>query len=241
MTILIIDNYDSFTYNLYQYLGELGATSIVKRNDEISSQEIEAMAPSHIVLSPGPGTPENPRDFGVCADVIDTWAKSIPTLGVCLGHQGIIARLGGRVVRAPTIVHGKTWRMRHFRGPLFSGIPEEFEAMRYHSLLGERATLPSCLEVTVETAEPELFTPREEHEPREVREARASQAQSEPLIMGVSHRDWPLHGIQFHPESIGTPFGKKILDNFLRITTPSSHNLAPVVPVAHEGEARNAS
>ncbi|MBK8012554.1 MAG: aminodeoxychorismate/anthranilate synthase component II [Deltaproteobacteria bacterium] len=215
MTILIIDNYDSFTYNLYQYLGELGATSIVKRNDEITRAEIAAMAPSHIVLSPGPGTPENPRDFGVCADVIDTLAAHTPTLGVCLGHQGIIARLGGRIVRAPTIVHGKTWLMRHFRGPLFSGIPVEFEAMRYHSLLGDRKTLPACLEITVETAKPE--GPRGEHE---------GQPAPQPLIMGVSHREWPLHGIQFHPESIGTPYGKKILANFLNVTTSSNTALS---------------
>jgi anthranilate synthase component 2 len=190
MAALIVDNYDSFTYNLYQYLGELGAEVIVKRNDEIDLAGIEALAPSHVVLSPGPGSPDNDRDFGVCKDVVTKLSQRVPTLGVCLGHQGIIHHLGGRVVRAPTIVHGKTSVVRHDFSRLFTGLPELIEVMRYHSLIGARDSIPSSLMVTAETV-------------------------SDGLVMAVMHRSWPLYGIQFHPESIGTPAGKKILANFL--------------------------
>jgi anthranilate synthase component II len=190
--VLIIDNYDSFTYNLYQYLGELGADPHVERNDQISLDEVRAFAPSHIVLSPGPGSPDRERDFGVCARVILELGANIPILGVCLGHQGIIHHLGGRVVRAPAIVHGKTSRVRHSGGVLFAGVPQELEVMRYHSLLGEKSTIPSCLRVTAETID-------------------------DALVMGVEHSSWPLFGIQFHPESIGTPHGKQILRNFLAV------------------------
>jgi anthranilate synthase/aminodeoxychorismate synthase-like glutamine amidotransferase len=192
MDVLIIDNYDSFTYNLYQYLGELGGEVEVARNDAITIDEVRARKPSHIVLSPGPGSPDKPRDFGVCGPLILSLGASVPILGVCLGHQGIIHHLGGRVVRAPKIVHGKTSRVRHDGSRLFARLPETFEVMRYHSLLGDRATLPSSLRVTAVTTEDDL-------------------------IMAVEHEFWPLFGIQFHPESIGTPDGKTILRNFLEI------------------------
>lgn len=192
MSLLIVDNYDSFTYNLYQYLGELGAAPVVIRNDQITFDEILGMRPSQIVISPGPGSPERARDFGVSARVITDLGATTPILGVCLGHQGIIHHLGGRVVRAPRIVHGKTSRIRHCGTGIFAGLPEEIEVMRYHSLLGERSSLPACLEVTAETTE--------DH-----------------LIMAVRHRSWPMHGVQFHPESVGTRHGMAILANFLAL------------------------
>jgi anthranilate synthase component II len=190
MKVLIIDNYDSFTYNLYQYLSELGAECVVVRNDAIDVAGIRAMKPDRIVLSPGPGRPENARDFGICAEIITELAPTIPTLGVCLGHQGIVHHLGGRVIQAPEILHGKTSIIRHSESVLFQNLPDELEVMRYHSLLGERTSLPDCLAVTAETVQ--------DH-----------------LIMAVEHRTWPLYGIQFHPESIGTPAGRTILENFL--------------------------
>jgi anthranilate synthase component 2 len=190
MTVLIVDNYDSFTYNLYQYLGELGAEVRVVRNDEIDLAGIRSLSPSHVVISPGPGTPENPRDFGVSSDVIRELSERVPTLGVCLGHQGIVFGFGGRVIRAPKILHGKTSIVRHDRKGLFAGLPDEIEVMRYHSLIGERSSMPACLEIAAETV-------------------------GDGIVMGVRHRERPLHGIQFHPESIGTPHGKAILKNFL--------------------------
>jgi anthranilate synthase component 2 len=192
--VLIIDNYDSFTFNLFQGLGALmGHEPIVVRNDAIDLAGIRSVAPTHIVISPGPGSPERERDFGVSAAAIDHLAGETPILGVCLGHQGIVHRLGGRVLRAPEIVHGKTWRIRHFGGRLFRGLDPELEVMRYHSLIGERSTLPASLRVTAETCEAGL-------------------------LMGVEHVDLPLFGIQFHPESIGTPSGQKILQNFLEVS-----------------------
>jgi anthranilate synthase component II len=190
MAVLIVDNYDSFTYNLYQYLGELGAEVVVERNDEIDLRGIESMSPSHVVLSPGPGSPDNERDFGVCKDVVTDLAQRVPTLGVCLGHQGIIHHLGGRVIRAPKIVHGKTSFVRHDHSMLFAGLPDTVEVMRYHSLIGAKDSIPASLRITAETVD-------------------------DGLVMGVMHRSWPLFGIQFHPESIGTPAGKTILKNFL--------------------------
>jgi anthranilate synthase component II len=190
--ILIIDNYDSFTYNLYQYLAELGGNPVVHRNDEITLDEIKEMKPTHIVISPGPGTPEKERDFGICTAVIqDPDLAKTPILGVCLGHQGIIHLHGGKIVRAPEIVHGKQSEMhiRNHNG-LFRGLPEKFEAMRYHSLIGDRSTIPEELEITAETTK-------------------------DGLVMAITHRTRPLYGIQFHPESIGTPHGKQILKNFL--------------------------
>jgi para-aminobenzoate synthetase component 2 len=193
--LLLLDNYDSFTHNLYQMLGEamlvdgaLVGELIVERNDALSVDEVLEMAPTHIVISPGPGHPANSRDFGVCGDVIEACTDT-PTLGVCLGHQGIVHRLGGDVVRAPEIVHGKTSPIHHCGDGLFAGLPQGVEVMRYHSFIAERSTLPACLEVTAETPDG--------------------------LVMGVSHRDRPLVGVQFHPESIGTPQGGSLLQRFL--------------------------
>ena len=189
MKIVVLDNYDSFTYNLYQYLGEIGGRPVVFRNDKISLAELQRMRPCRIVISPGPGTPEDPTRLGVCRDAILQLGPSIPVLGVCLGHQGIITALGGRVVRARQVMHGKTSRIYHNGAGLFAGLPQPFEAMRYHSLVADPTTLPKCLEVTARTGDG--------------------------VIMGVRHREYPIHGVQFHPESIGTPAGKQLLENFL--------------------------
>jgi anthranilate synthase component 2 len=190
MKTVILDNYDSFTFNLYQYLGELDEAPLVFRNDEISFDELTALEPDRIVISPGPGSPEDPAYFGVCTDAILRLGPTIPTLGVCLGHQGIIHAFGGRVVRAKEVMHGKTSYVFHNNAGVLRGLPRAFEAMRYHSLVGEPATLPDCLEVTAKTWDD--------------------------VIMGVEHREYPIYGVQFHPESIGTPVGKQLLENFLR-------------------------
>lgn len=195
MTLLIIDNYDSFTFNLYQMLqAETEHSVIVKRNDAIPFEEILQLKPGGIILSPGPGHPKNHSDFGVCAEVIEK-AKVIgcPILGVCLGHQGIGHYMGGRIVRAPQIVHGKMSNIT-ITAPslLFEGLPQGFSAMRYHSLVVQDEALPECLKVT----------------------ARDERTQ---LIMAMEHATLPLYGLQFHPESIGTPEGKTILRNFARL------------------------
>lgn len=195
MTVLLIDNYDSFTHNLFQLFGELGAEVAVHRNDAISLDEVIEMAPTHIIVSPGPGHPKNDRDFGVCRAVIDHFAPTTPLLGVCLGHQGIVHGLGGDVVRAPAIVHGKTSAIRHDGDGLFQGIPQGVEVMRYHSFIVQADTLPECLTVTAET--------------------------DNGLIMGVRHSTWPLVGLQFHPESIGTPCGPQLAQNFLGMGGPA--------------------
>ncbi len=192
MNVLIIDNYDSFTFNLYQYLGELGGQPVVFRNDKITLAEIIALQPTHIVLSPGPGRPERERDFGICGSIIRDLAGRYPILGVCLGHQGIVHYSGGKIIRAAQVVHGKTSRIRHDGLGLFAGLPAEIDVMRYHSLLADRDSLPSCLKVTAETT-------------------------ASHLIMAVQHCALPLYGIQFHPESIGTLEGKQILKNFLEV------------------------
>lgn len=183
--ILVIDNYDSFTYNLVQYLGELGAELAVWRNDQVTVEEIEQAAPSHIVISPGPG---DPSDGGVSNDVIRRLYQTVPILGVCLGHQCMGHVFGGRVARAPRLMHGKTSRIFHDGRRLFNGLPNPFEAGRYHSLIVEEP-LPAELVVTAFTVEGE--------------------------VMGLRHRKYPLEGIQFHPESVLTPHGKQILRNFL--------------------------
>ncbi len=201
MTVLLIDNYDSFTHNLYQYLGELGAVPLVARNDAIDLSAVADLEPSHIVLSPGPGHPANRRDFGICSDLLREWGPRRPLLGVCLGLQGIAHYLGGAVVRAPTIVHGKTSRIRHDGEGLFAGLPADLEVMRYHSLIADRARLPDCLRVTAET--------------------------DDGLVMAIAHRAWPVVGVQFHPESIGTPNGHDLLRNFL--------SMGPVRVVAGAG------
>ena len=195
MTILIIDNYDSFTFNLYQMLQERTEQPVVvKRNDTLSFQEVVAMAPKGIVLSPGPGHPANASDFGVCAQIIAQAGQlQCPVLGVCLGHQGIAHYLGGKVQRAPYIVHGKTSDINLIaESPLFKNMPRLFKAMRYHSLVVDEQTLPDCLTVT----------------------ARDSKTN---LIMAMQHNKLPVYGVQFHPESIGTPEGARILENFLSL------------------------
>jgi anthranilate synthase/aminodeoxychorismate synthase-like glutamine amidotransferase len=184
--ILLIDNYDSFTYNLYQHLCELGADVLVRRNDAITVTEAEALDPSHVLISPGPCTP---AEAGVSNALIAALGPRVPTLGVCLGHQCIGAVYGGRVVRAPEPVHGKTAIIAHDGRGLFAGLPNPFEAMRYHSLIVERATLPECLALTAETPDG--------------------------LIMALRHRAYPIFGVQFHPESILTAAGKALLRNFL--------------------------
>ena len=186
--ILMIDNYDSFTYNLVQYLGELGSEPVVYRNDKITCEKIERLRPQAIVISPGPCTP---REAGISNDVILRFAGKIPILGVCLGHQCIGHVFGGRVVRAGRLMHGKTSPVYHNgKSPLYEGIPSPFTATRYHSLIIERETLPGCLEITAETAEGE--------------------------IMGVRHREYDVEGVQFHPESILTGEGMRLLANFLK-------------------------
>ena len=186
--ILMIDNYDSFTYNLVQYLGQLGEEVAVRRNDEITLVEIEAMKPEAIFLSPGPCSPEQ---AGITCDVVRTFHTRIPIMGVCLGHQAIGHSFGGRVVRAGRIMHGKTSPILNDGRTIFEGLASPFPAGRYHSLLVERETLPDCLEISAETEEGE--------------------------IMGLRHRRWPVEGIQFHPESILTPGGKRIIRNFLKM------------------------
>ena len=186
--LLVIDNYDSFTYNLVQYFGELGADILVKRNDEITLDEIRALKPARIVISPGPCTP---KEAGISNDVIRTFGESTPILGVCLGHQCMGDVFGGEVVRAGRLMHGKTSPIIHNGEGVFAGLPNPFEATRYHSLLVRRETFPADLEITAETAEKE--------------------------VMGLRHRKFPLHGVQFHPESILTLEGKKLLQNFLNL------------------------
>ncbi|MEJ7758959.1 MAG: aminodeoxychorismate/anthranilate synthase component II [Gemmatimonadaceae bacterium] len=188
--ILVIDNYDSFTYNLVQYLGELGAEPVVRRNDAIGVEEIGDLTPDALVISPGPGTPSG---AGVSLDAIRRWGKSIPILGVCLGHQAIGEAYGGRVVRSPQVMHGKTSQIVHTGGGIFTGVPSPLEVMRYHSLTVERKSLPSELEVTAWI----------DGDPSE--------------IHAMRHRTLPVWGVQFHPESVMTQCGKDILRNFLDI------------------------
>lgn len=186
--ILVLDNYDSFTYNLVQYFGELGSNMRVVRNDQITIEGIEKLAPERIVVSPGPCTP---HEAGISNDVIRTFGPRLPVLGVCLGHQCIGEVFGGEVVRAGRLMHGKTSPILHRGEGVFKGLPSPFEATRYHSLIVKRDTLPACLQITAETAEGE--------------------------IMGLRHRELPVHGVQFHPESILTVEGKRLLQNFLEL------------------------
>ncbi len=190
--ILVIDNYDSFTYNLVQYLGELGADLVVHRNDAIAVEEIGTLAPSAIVLSPGPCAP---AQAGITVETVRRWGSSIPILGVCLGHQAIGEAYGGRVVRAGHVMHGKTSRVTHSGRGLFEGLPDPMLVMRYHSLIVERGSLPGCLEVTARGVD----------DPEE--------------IHAVKHREHPVFGVQFHPESVMTPDGKRLLKNFLEQTS----------------------
>jgi len=191
--ILMIDNYDSFTYNLVQYLGELGQKLVVKRNDAVTISGIKRLNPSSVVISPGPGSP---KDAGISNELIKTFAGTIPILGVCLGHQCIGEVFGGDVVRAKRPMHGKTSRIFHTKTHLFAGLPNPFEATRYHSLIVKRETLPDVLAVTAWTSDEE--------------------------IMGLAHRRLPVFGVQFHPESILTAVGKDLLRNFLKLSAAFS-------------------
>ena len=187
--LLVIDNYDSFTYNLVQYLGELGAKMEIRRNDEVTVEEIENyLKPERILISPGPGTPD---DAGVSLDVLRKFGEKLPILGVCLGHQAIGQIFGGKVIRAPEPVHGKPVEIKHDGRTIFAGLKKKFQAGRYHSLLVERKSLPRCLEI--------------------------SAASPDGLIMGLRHKTYKIEGVQFHPESILTEDGKKLLRNFLSI------------------------
>jgi anthranilate synthase/aminodeoxychorismate synthase-like glutamine amidotransferase len=187
--LLVIDNYDSFTYNLVQYLGELGEGIEVRRNDEVTLDEIEnSLKPERIVISPGPGTPD---DAGVSLKVIEQFAGKIPILGVCLGHQAIGQAFGGKVVRAPVLMHGKASEICHDGKTIFAGLQDHFRAGRYHSLIVEKESLPSCLEISA-------FT-------------------TDDVIMGLRHREMKVEGVQFHPESLLTTEGKKLLGNFLKL------------------------
>jgi anthranilate synthase component 2 len=189
MKVLLLDNYDSFTYNLAQYLGELGHAPVVRRNDEITIGEVEAMQPDRIVISPGPGRPE---DAGITVEVIRRLGTSVPVLGVCLGHQGIGYAFGGDVVRAPVLMHGKVSSVQHDGRGVFSGVSQPFTAGRYHSLIVSDPP-PASLEISART--------------------------DEGIIMGLRHREFPIHGVQFHPESVLTGEGRKILRNFLELAS----------------------
>ncbi|MDA7613938.1 aminodeoxychorismate/anthranilate synthase component II [Verrucomicrobiales bacterium] len=191
--LLVIDNYDSFTYNLVQYFGELGVNLKVYRNDEITIDEIRELAPDKICISPGPCTP---AEAGISCEVVRAFGKTIPILGVCLGHQCIGQVFGGDVIRAERLMHGKTSPILHKGQSIFAGLPDSFEATRYHSLIVKRETFPEVLKITAETAENE--------------------------IMGLQHREYPIHGLQFHPESILTENGKQLLQNFLDLQSPGS-------------------
>ncbi|HEX4075063.1 MAG: aminodeoxychorismate/anthranilate synthase component II [Candidatus Acidiferrales bacterium] len=186
--ILLLDNYDSFTYNLAQYLGQMGQELLIRRNDEITLDEIEARKPERIVISPGPCTP---KEAGVSVPLIERFAGKIPILGVCLGHQSIGAAFGGRVIRAPKVMHGKTSQIHHDGETIFYGLPQDFQATRYHSLIVERKTLPRELEISAET--------------------------SDGIIMGLRHRKLKVEGVQFHPESVLTDAGFRLLENFLTV------------------------
>ena len=186
--LLILDNYDSFTYNLVQYFGELGCEPVVRRNDAISVDEIAKLKPTHICISPGPG---RPAEAGISEEVVRRFASSVPLLGVCLGHQCIAEVFGGQVVQAERLMHGKTSEIHHDGSGVFAGLPNPFSATRYHSLIVAPESLPNELTVSAKTAEGE--------------------------IMGLQHREFPLHGVQFHPESILTAQGKKLLANFLAL------------------------
>jgi anthranilate synthase/aminodeoxychorismate synthase-like glutamine amidotransferase len=187
--VLLLDNYDSFTWNLAQYLGELGAEVVVRRNDQVTVDDVARLRPARIVISPGPGRPE---DAGVSLDVIRRFGPELPLLGVCLGHQAIGLAFGGRVVRAPRVVHGKTSQVEHDGRGVFAGLPAPFAAARYHSLVVSREGWPEDLEIAAREPEDEV-------------------------VMGLRHRRWPLHGVQFHPESVLTAAGRRLLQNFLEL------------------------
>jgi anthranilate synthase component 2 len=190
LKVLVIDNYDSFVYNLVQYIGELGAETIVFRNDQVTLKQIANFKPDRIVISPGPGTPEDARYFGVCTAILQHLSCEIPTLGVCLGHQGIIHAFGGKIVSAKRLMHGKTCTIKHDGKGIFNGVCNPLTATRYHSLAGDTQSIPECLEVTAVSID-------------------------DGEIMGVRHAKYPIEGVQFHPESILCEDGKLIMKNFL--------------------------
>lgn len=217
MNILIIDNYDSFTYNLYQYIGEILSTAqshgqlqhfdiTVKRNDQITLEQVKALNPDRIIISPGPGSPDDEQYFGICAAVIRELGPQIPLLGVCLGMQGIVHVFGGRVVKAALPMHGKISPIQHNSQDMFKDIPDQLEIMRYHSLIAEPQSLPDCLEVTASVGDlpSSAFTNHSV-----IRQG------GEFEIMGVRHKTHPIQGIQFHPESFATEGGKELISNFL--------------------------
>ena len=212
MNVLIIDNYDSFTFNLYQYIGEIlqtmdgdkAANVIVKRNNEITLADVQAMNLDRIIISPGPGAPDDPAYFGICAEVIEVMGKTTPILGVCLGLQGIAHVFGGDVVRASVPMHGKVSSIRHDGAGVYQSLPQEIEIMRYHSLMVKADTLPECLTVTAVVA-------NDAHSDLSLAES----ALEGDEIMGLQHKDYPIQGVQFHPESFATEGAKRLLTNFL--------------------------
>ena len=212
MNVLIIDNYDSFTFNLYQYVGEILQTLsddketsvIVKRNNEITLAEVEAMNLDRIIISPGPGSPDDPAYFGICSEVIGKLGKTVPLLGVCLGMQGIAHVFGGDVIRASVPMHGKVSSIRHDGKGIYQGLPQELEIMRYHSLVVKADTIPSCLTITSVVANDERATLSFDES-----------ALTGDEIMGLKHKDYPIQGVQFHPESFATEGAKRLLSNFL--------------------------
>jgi anthranilate synthase/aminodeoxychorismate synthase-like glutamine amidotransferase len=191
--VLVIDNYDSFVYNLVQYVGELGTEVVVYRNDQVTLEQVRALSPDRIVISPGPGNPEDERYFGVCKVILQQVSPQVPTLGVCLGHQGIVSTFGGKVVSAKRLMHGKTSSIKHDGRSIFQGVENPFTATRYHSLAGEQDTIPDCLEITAVSMDDDE-------------------------VMGVRHKKYPIEGVQFHPESILCEDGKLIIRNFLEGT-----------------------
>jgi len=193
LKVAVIDNYDSFVYNLVQYIGEQGADVRVYRNDQVTLEQLFDFGPDRIVISPGPGTPEDEKYFGICTQILQTISHEVPTLGVCLGHQGIIHVYGGKVTHAKKLMHGKTCKIRHDKKGIFKGVREPFTATRYHSLAGERETIPPCLEIAAESTE-------------------------DGEVMAVRHLYFPIDGVQFHPESILCEDGKLIIKNFLEGT-----------------------
>jgi len=193
--VLVIDNYDSFVYNLVQYVGELGVDVVVYRNDQVALKQVQTLNPDRIIISPGPGNPEDEKYFGVCRSILQQVSPRVPTLGVCLGHQGIVSVFGGKVVAAKRIMHGKTSTIKHDGQGIFRGVENPFTATRYHSLAGEQTTLPACLAVSAVALE-------------------------DGEVMGVRHKQLPIDGVQFHPESILCEDGKLIIRNFLEAAEP---------------------
>jgi anthranilate synthase component 2 len=190
LKVLILDNYDSFVYNLAQYAGEFADEVVVKRNDEVNIPAVRKFSPDKIIISPGPGTPADPRYFGICTEVLRKVSIETPTLGVCLGHQGIVHSFGGKIVRAKRLRHGKTSPIRHDGKGIFRGLENPFEATRYHSLVADRRALPDSLEVS-------------------------ARSEDDGEVMGIRHREFPIEGVQFHPESILTVHGHRMIANFL--------------------------